>query len=254
MPGNTEAVHPSGLKLKFTEDDHKYEDELGREYTSVTTLLHDFFPPFDKEAVAVKCAAKTGKTAELFLQEWEAAGVYGTRVHENCEYQMLGQTNLMHQPQGPKEQHAFSSAWNSVEMLKSVFTFHASEMIVFSPRLRIAGSVDLLMWQMQVLRILDWKTNKAIRRKAFGNKKGTQYPTRNLPDCNFEHYAMQLAIYEILLKIEGYIMPNQKTQRDLLWFNPETNQADMIQLPDRTVEASQVLMFHVSSGMNEVPF
>ena len=254
MPGDSTARHPSGLQLRFTEDDHKYEDETGRVYTSVTTLLHDFFPPFDKKAIATRCASRTGRSPESFLKEWEEAGVYGTRVHENCEFQMLGQYDKMHQPQNAREQHAFFSAWNSVDLLKQAFKFFASEMIVFSPRFRIAGSIDLLMWEIQILRILDWKTNKAIRHQAYGNKVGTQFPTRNLPDCNLEHYALQLAIYELLLKIEGYIMPNQPTKRDLLWFNPEREQADMIPLPDRSLEASQILLFHMSKGMDVIPF
>ena len=36
-------------KIKFEDASHKYTDELGLTYKSVTTLIHDYVPPFDAE-------------------------------------------------------------------------------------------------------------------------------------------------------------------------------------------------------------
>ena len=74
MPNDTIAIHPSGLKLTFTEENHCYKDEYGREYTSGTKLLHKGFEVFDAEKVAAMKSAKTGRPAQEYIQEWQAAG------------------------------------------------------------------------------------------------------------------------------------------------------------------------------------
>ena len=43
MPACSEAAHPSGVRIKFTEEDHRYSSVIGgREltYTSGTTFVH----------------------------------------------------------------------------------------------------------------------------------------------------------------------------------------------------------------------
>ena len=37
------------IRLFFDEPSHKYTDNLGNEYVSTTTLLHNYKPKFDKE-------------------------------------------------------------------------------------------------------------------------------------------------------------------------------------------------------------
>ena len=51
--------------------------------------------------------------------------------------------------------------------------FH-SEVIVFSKELSIAGTIDLLIHNKKTdaYHLLDWKTNKRIDQKSFGDKKG----------------------------------------------------------------------------------
>lgn len=123
------------------------------------------------EKVAARVAQKRGKTVPELLQEWAEAGEeasdYGTRTHENCEYRMKGmpEPNIA---RDDRERVTFANAVAVVDYLKSKYQFIAAEKILFSPRCLVAGTVDLLMADGNVLWILDYKTNKAIKRTGYG--------------------------------------------------------------------------------------
>ena len=115
MPGDTKAKHPRGLGITFTEEDHSYVDEYGVEYTSGTTLVHRGFEAFDAQKAAEAKSAKTGVPASEYLREWDAkreeASRNGTRMHENCENQILGRYDKLHAPQDDAERVEFRAAW-----------------------------------------------------------------------------------------------------------------------------------------------
>ena len=71
MPDTTTAQHPSGLRISFTEFDHRYVDDFSIEYTSTTTLVHNAFVAFDAEKTAKRIAHKRGTTPEALQDEWE---------------------------------------------------------------------------------------------------------------------------------------------------------------------------------------
>lgn len=262
MPGDTKANHPKGLGITFTESDHSYIDEYGVEYTSGTTLVHHGFEKFDAKAAAERKSAKTGVPAEEYLREWdavrEAASGNGTRMHENCEYQILGHYDRMHQPKDESERQEFRAAWNEVEKIRSGgFRKLEPEKIIFSPRFRVAGSIDLLCTRGagQYL-ILDWKRVKEIRYEGFRGKKGTHnVATCHLPDCNFIHYSLQLSIYEQILKTEGYIEPDATVGKWLNVYNRKTGCIEHIQCRELAREALLLMAWNVTSdGLDDVPF
>lgn len=122
MPGDTKAKHPRGLGITFTEEDHSYVDEYGVEYTSGTTLVHRGFEEFDAQRAAEAKSAKTGVPASEYLREWDAkreeASRNGTRMHENCENQILGRYDKLHAPQDDAERVEFRAAWGEVERIR----------------------------------------------------------------------------------------------------------------------------------------
>ena len=100
MPACSKAVHPSGVEIVFTENDHRYSSVINGkelEYTSGTTFVHKFFPEFDPTGeILRRKAAKLGKTPEALKAEWDAnrdaSCVFGTRVHSVCEDVLLSRT------------------------------------------------------------------------------------------------------------------------------------------------------------------
>ena len=71
--------------------------------------------------------------------------------------------------------------------------------------LRIAGQADLIVKSGNDVSILDWKTNKEIKKKSFYNaskKRNTmmKYPLNNIMDCNYWHYTLQLSLYAYMIE------------------------------------------------------
>lgn len=260
MPNSTKAKHPSQkLDITFTEEDHSYIDTYNAEYISVTTLIHKAFPAFDGAAAAQKKSARTGIPAEQYLQEWDrirdTAAENGTRTHENCERQILGRYDEMHQPKDDEERMRFRAAWYAVEDLRSKYRKIEPEKLVFSPRFLVAGSIDLLCQIDEMnYEIGDWKFVKAINYNAFGNRTGIHPATVGLPDCNFYHYALQLNIYKMILKLEGYI-PIQANVRHFLKRYNDKHEFEQIDLPDLSLQAMMLLAFHATNdGLEDIPF
>ena len=261
MPNSTTAAHPSGeLNITFTEENHAYIDDYGIDYVSATTLIHEAFPVFDGVAAAEKKSARTGVPAQEYLREWQmigaAASENGTRTHENCERQILGRFADMHQPQDDEERLRFRAAWYAVEDLKTRYSRIEPEKLVFSPRFRVAGSIDLFCRIDDMNYDLgDWKFVKAINYRAYGNRTGIHPATVTLPDCNFYHYALQLNIYKMILKIEGYIPPQANVRHFLKRYNCETHAFEHIDLPDLSLQAMMLIAYNVTNdGLERIPF
>jgi ATP-dependent exoDNAse (exonuclease V) beta subunit len=72
-------------------------------------------------------------------------------------------------------------------------------------KLRIAGQADLIIIDGDDIHILDYKTNREIKKSSYYNsstrqKQMMQYPVNNLQDCNLSHYNLQLSLYAWMLK------------------------------------------------------
>ena len=71
--------------------------------------------------------------------------------------------------------------------------------------LHIAGQADLIVKSGNDISILDWKTNKEIKKRSFFNKTKKKnvmmkYPLSNIEDCNYWHYTLQLSLYAYILQ------------------------------------------------------
>ena len=260
MPQTSIAYNPKGVQITFEEESHTYETDLVNNFTSSSGIIHEFFPQFDPVEVSNRIAAKKGTTPEALRQEWEdnknTACTYGTRVHEVAEYHFTGKPHLNHQPQNEKEFKTFQVAQQAVNMLKSQFQLIGCELIVFSERFRIAGTMDLLMWDpaTQSVLILDWKTNKEIKQSAYQNETGYA-PLQHIQNCNYEHYALQLGVYQFLMEQEGYYPPGTKYRRALIHITPDGPQ--WYELQDRQKEVAQMILYHRIRPLEEydyVPF
>ena len=229
MPGSTTVSH-NGVIITFNEDNHSYIDEKKRKYTSVTTLIGLGFEPFDSVGIAKR---KAGDNWEKLVLEWKERGRLaaeaGTRLHENCERLILNEKDcVLHIGRNEEEKKKFSLAEEAVWRIKNDpdNCKFEPEKLVFSPKLKLAGSIDLLVTCKDgSYHIFDWKNIKGISQRGFNGKTGILDCTKDIQDSNFWHYALQLQIYEIILKMEEYIPPNAKVKRTLNVFeNGSMNQ------------------------------
>lgn len=261
MPSTASALHPSGkVRIDFSEEDHVYMDSFGLEYTSGTRLLHGAFAPFDAAGAAAAKSLKTGKPAAEYILEWKKFGeecaAAGTRTHENCENQILGRFDKLHTPIDEAERRRFCAAWNEVEDLQKNYCRIEPEKLVFSPRFLVAGSIDMFcVVNQNHYAIGDWKFIRKLRFEAFQHRTGIVHATRNIPDCNFFHYALQLNIYKMILKIEDYIPLDAAVDLFLKRYNFETETFEHIPLPDLSLQAMLLIAGNVTEdGLTRIPF
>jgi ATP-dependent exoDNAse (exonuclease V) beta subunit len=242
MPCNQTATHPTGLVINFDEDSHRYRDENGVDYTSVTTFTHKYFPVFDTVAHSKRVAERDNKTPEQVRAEWDQAGVYGTKCHEFAEQLLkFGNTNGF-TPKNEMEACAFAAIIKAVDnLLSQGFVLAETEKILFSIPYRIAGTADLLMWKDGALCILDWKTNKGIYTKGFGGGTGLGC-LKHLPDCNGTQYSIQLAMYERIIRAEGYVAPGTKINRALIHIPHYSTEPVWLPQPCRRMETAEMLL------------
>jgi hypothetical protein len=138
---------------------HKYHDEDGDEYISVTTLLGEMFP-FDDVMVANRIRKFPNSpyykwSVKRILKDWEDSATIGTLLHNACEQYTLEGTI----PEDP--------------ILKSCVSQYAKlkfrgktipEQLVYSKKLKIAGTIDLLEFCDNIIYVYDIKTYKKITR------------------------------------------------------------------------------------------
>lgn len=253
MPSTTTTKH-KGVTLTFTEADHKYVDDRGQTYTSVTTLLHKFFEPFDEAATAARMEAQGKGVASELIEVWhknrDDACDYGTRVHQTAEARLLGQPRP-HEPRDARELLAFSSVEDfCTRMIIPKCKVIKPESVLFVPEWGISGTADLCAVRHDgVFVIGDWKSNKSIDREGFRGKMALGHIS-HLPDCNWTKYCLQLNIYQQMLLHGGYVPWGTKFSRVILWIPPGENRVEAMPVPDMAAEALGCIV----STFQPVPF
>lgn len=255
MPGSSKAKHPSGYEIEFFEDTHKYVSLIkGQkiEYSSGTQFIHHFFPAFDVDGkIAERCAAKEGCTVEEIKVKWAQAGkeasTLGTKVHECCEDIVLGKSDkeLRNKPDTPKEAKMMSNAIKMAKRFYNGLDILGVEKIVFSPALKIAGTIDLFARSKKdgTYLVLDWKTNKSIDVEDKWNTHALG-PISHLPATNYIQYGGQLNLYQYLLIREGYVSRDAKFKRYLIHITEED--AKLIEIPDMQIEIRDMFISWMS--------
>ena len=192
-------VLDNNIFLQKETHEYKLTDQPDLAFTSVTTFVDFFFEGFDAKKVATKLINNypkySGRTVESLIADWDAAADHGTKVHHEIEQWVKDGIN-------PIDIKAINGKdWLSDYKLKSEIDI-LSEVILYSTELSIAGTVDILAKDNStgLYEIIDWKTSKKIEMVSYGQKMGTHEITKNIMDCNFYHYSLQLSLYRYILE------------------------------------------------------
>ena len=86
--------------------------------------------------------------------------------------------------------------------------------MVYLRSVGICGQSDLVEVVNGKVNIIDYKTNKEIKKESYVNWEGQSEkmlpPVDSLDDCNFNHYVLQLSIYMyIILKHNPKLKPGR---------------------------------------------
>ena len=233
--------HDRDSRIFFDESNHNYTIDKKIKATSVTQLIHKFFPEFDKEYWANKESIKTGKSKSEILKGWEELGEkarnLGTELHEQIEnyYNKL--------------------EYNKSRELEKFFNFHSkhienkykpyrTEWRVFDEDKNIAGTIDMVYEKDNgELFIFDWKRSKKIINSDGSVEKNNPFENgleglSHLPSSDYVKYCLQQNIYKNILekKYEKKI-----SSMNLLILHPHFENYHIVQVEDFKNETQYLL-------------
>jgi len=182
------------IRLTFDEVPHKYTDNLGRKYLSVTTLLNTYHVPFDKKYWLRKKSQELHISEKKLEKQWDTikdeACERGTKTHngledsinlaskfkqavkylKNTDGSMITVADLPNINMNIKEldiKEFIDATENKYPEIYKVFNYYTerdykiySEIGMFLLDVLISGCIDVLCVRDDKFVIGDWKTNR----------------------------------------------------------------------------------------------
>lgn len=182
------------IRITFKEENHSYTDSLGNAYKSVTTLLHDYKPPFERDYWLTKKAKELGISEKRLEEQWNTitkeACERGTITHNGLEDGIRGSSKFkeaikyMFLPNGEMITVAdipnininvrqldikefIDATENKYPEVYKIFDYYTnkgykiySEIGTFLIDYLISGTIDVLCIRDDQFVIGDWKTNR----------------------------------------------------------------------------------------------
>ena len=182
------------IRLIFEEEQHKYTDTLGNSFKSVTTLLHDYKPKFEKDFWLEKKAKELGISKKRLEEQWNTitkeACARGTKTHNELEdglkgasmfkeaikYMMLPNGEMITVADIPNINinvrelnvkefiDATNNKYPDIYKIFDTYTKHGykiySEIGAFLIDYLVSGTIDILCIRDDKFVIGDWKTNR----------------------------------------------------------------------------------------------
>jgi hypothetical protein len=212
------------MSIIFNANDHSYKSLDGEaiDWVSVTTLVSHFKKPFDAKKVAEKVSkSKKSKWAgvdpkiiqDIWSNESTRSLTLGTWYHNQreddiCSLASMERDGVTVPVFKPSDSNEEGRVAPKQKLEPGVYPEH----MVYLRSAGICGQSDLVEVVNGKVNIIDYKTNKEIKKESYVNWEGISekmtHPVNNLDDCNFYHYALQLSIYMyIILKHNPKLRP-----------------------------------------------
>lgn len=199
--------HPNDTEIVFEEEGHKYSVTGCGQTVSVTKLVHAQFPQFNADEIISTMMAKDswpssqyyGKTPDDIKAMWSANGAQasaaGTKLHNDIEsyYNEEPFTN-------DSDEFRHFLAFDEWRKKRGLTPYRAEWTVYDVPHL-LAGTIDMCFIKSDgTIAIYDWKRVKQLRRVSYDKKTGISDACKDVPDCNYYHYSLQLALYRWILE------------------------------------------------------
>tara|TARA_B110000503_G_C7157013_1_gene417789 strand:+ start:2569 stop:3399 length:831 start_codon:yes stop_codon:yes gene_type:complete len=203
------------MSVVFKSENHKYESLDPNEridWISVTSFVAMFKQKFDPIAQSIKSSKNKrskwyGLPPEEIQAHWAKEGdraiTAGTFYHDQREADLM-------------EIDTINRQGVAIPIIKPIFMDglkHAPvqrlgegiypEHFIFLKSAGICGQSDRVEVVKDIIDVIDYKTNKEIKKTSFVNWEGKSQkmlgPCAHLDDCNFNHYSLQLSIYMYMI-------------------------------------------------------
>lgn len=257
---NADHRHERDEQIHFYPEPHVYTFR-GKELKPVSTLIGEWFPEFDSEAMAEMKATKTC-SKEMLLEQWayrrERAAQAGTFMHKQIELSLLQQPTADEFSLVSDSEHSWPEECISIARELEMFHHFISEAhpIPYRTEWRIcdeeygvAGTIDFLTRaENGEFVMFDWKRSLKIGYEdKFSSStfhvtvrddrcgRSAHAPLSHIPDTSVWHYALQQNLYRYMLRKHYGI---QVDKLYLVVLHPDYSDYHLVSLPllDNEVE------------------
>lgn len=203
------------MAVTFQAENHKYQslDPDDRiEWTSVTSFVGMFKQKFDPVAQSIKSSknprSKWFGMDPLEIQahwagETDRAITAGSWYHDQRESDLTSINTIQ---RNGVDIPIIKPIWEGTvkkapvqRLTEGIYPEH----FVYLKSAGVCGQSDRVEVVKDTVDIIDYKTNKEIKKYSFVNWEGKSVkmagPCSHLDDCNFNHYALQLSIYMYII-------------------------------------------------------
>lgn len=204
------------MSVIFKPQNHSYESLDPAEsikWTSVTKFVSMFKQPFDPVAQSIKSSKNKkskwyGIPPEEIQKHWAAEGeravTNGSFYHDEREADLLQIDTIQRQGVNvpivkPIVMHDGIKHAPVQRLVEGIYPEH----FVYLKSAGLCGQSDRVEVVRGVVDVIDYKTNKEIKKESFKNWEGISQkmtgPCSHLDDCNFNHYSLQLSAYMYMI-------------------------------------------------------
>ena len=254
-----EVITKQNGNIAFIEETHKYFDVTNPEavFTSVTTMIHSYTQPFDKDFwsaykalekllpkdvwnVEKKSLLNSKKFDKVLLElhginendfnreqqgildEWDSENRQscdrGTKIHADLENSFYSKKNDISLSKFEiGGKFECRKDYSELDIENGVYPEYLISRVSEDGKLRIAGQIDLLVKKGNKIIIADWKTNKKIETKSFYNTKTKTSVKMKFPLNNLD----DVNYWHYALQLSTYAWMVQK-------LNPEFEIEDLV--------------------------
>lgn len=219
---NSRYISVTTLINKYSEE---FDEDFWSSYKALEEIMDgDTFSILKKALLATKkfnpkILKKFQIDEELFIQKKEEiiaqynvtrneACEHGTAEHLRKELSFYGKHDFDFGRYGYKDlsgEYDCKKNYYELDLERGVYPEFLIAVTSRDGILKVSGQIDCLIKNGNEITILDWKTNKEIKKESFYNRSTKQhqmmkFPLNNIQDSNYWHYALQLSLYAYLLQ------------------------------------------------------
>lgn len=148
--------------MKEVNNTHVYTTPTGSKYASITTILSETKPDFDKQNLQ-KWRDSVGE--EEALRIFKQSGIIGTHAHELNEQYLLGIKPKQYK--GKYDYIINQHHENLKPYINNINYLYGAETRLYSDILKTAGTADVICKYQGKNSIVDYKTKRSVQKESY---------------------------------------------------------------------------------------
>lgn len=252
-------------KYTFVENGHYYLCNNKKVGISTTGLIHQYVNKFDSEKISKQVANKRGVSQYEILEEWRIENLHstikGNFIHEFAQSLWEGKEYEFDYSNVPKEidierlkndvNKLIPQAINFYNDYKDMYELIGCEVFLGDEDFDECGATDQILYNKYTggIAIIDYKTNKEIKRESYKHQK-MLIPLHKYDDCNYIHYSIQLSGYKYKFEKNTELKVDETF---IVYFSTSAKNYEIIEPLNMENDVKKIMNMRRVKNMKSVP-